>query len=347
MNEAITIVIPHYRADTLVDCLASVFEHSDLPVCVLVIDDGGNAPSLQRARDRFSEIDILPNESRLGFSGSCNRGLEAVQTRYAVLLNDDTRVTEGWLRPLVELAEANSSIAACQPKLLAADETGAFDYGGGAGGYMDWLGYTFCRGRVFDHIEADEGQYDLPVLLFWACGSAMFLRLDAVREVGYLDLGYFMHFEEIDLCWRLRLAGHHIAAVPASVVYHHSGFSLPPRSFQKTYLNHRNSLVTLCKNMPCLRLLAVLSVRLPLELLAVALYLSRGEVRLAVAPMAALGWCLTHPADILRRRRRSRRGRQPRADDRVDGICSRSIAFQYHLRGRRTCTGLMPEECAL
>lgn len=347
MNEAITIVIPHYRADTLVDCLASVFEHSDLPVCVLIIDDGDNAPSLQRARARFSEIEILQNETRLGFSGSCNHGLAAAQTRYAVLLNDDTRVTEGWLRPLVEVAEANPSIAACQPKLLSAEGTGAFDYGGGAGGYMDWLGYTFCRGRVFDRIEADEGQYDQPVFLFWACGSAMFLRLEAVREVGLLDLGYFMHFEEIDLCWRLRLAGYRVAAVPASVVYHHSGFSLPVGTFEKTYLNHRNSLVCLCKNMPARRLLAILSARLPLELLSVLLYLGRGDLRLALAPVAALAWCLTHPLDLVRRRRLSRQQCRPGADARLDGICSRSIACQYYLRGNRTCSSLMPEESAL
>ena len=136
----------------------------------------------------------------------CNRGgCEAAQSRYAVLLNDDTRVTPGWLQPMVERAESDPRVAACQPKLLSAVDDQIFDYGGGAGGYIDALGYTFCRGRLLDRRERDCGQYDREVPLFWACGSALFLRVEAARRLGFLDLDYYMHFEEIDLCWRLQL----------------------------------------------------------------------------------------------------------------------------------------------
>ena len=158
MSEAVTIIIPHYRAEVLHDCLTSLYAHSDHPIEVLVIDDGGNAPSLQRARADFPQIEILRNERNLGFTGSCNRGLEAAQTRYAILLNDDTRVEPDWLGPLVALADSDPQIAACQPKLRSATEPELFDYGGGAGGYIDALGYTFCRGRLFDSRERDEGQ---------------------------------------------------------------------------------------------------------------------------------------------------------------------------------------------
>ncbi|MFH1568250.1 MAG: glycosyltransferase family 2 protein [Gemmatimonadota bacterium] len=344
MEEPVTIVIPHYRAEVLVDCLASLFACPDWPIRVLVVDDGQNAPSLQRAAARFAPIEILRNPANLGFSASCNRGLEAADTTYAVLLNDDTRVSAGWLRPLVRACESDAAVAACQPKLLSATHAGCFDYGGGAGGYIDRLGYTFCRGRLFDHLETDEGQYDRQVPLFWACGSAMFLRLAAVRQVGLLDLDFFMHFEEIDLCWRLQLAGYRIVAVPSSVVHHHSGFSLPPRSYLKAYLNHRNNLVTLVKNMPAARLARVLPLRLLLEAASVLAYAARGDWRLAPAPVAALVWCASHPGNLARRRRQSRSLVRLGADDQVRGVYPGSAAVQYYLRGRRRSLDLVPED---
>jgi len=343
VDDPVTIVIPHYRAEVLTECLASLFACPDWPIRVIVVDDGGNAPSLQSAVARFPRIEVLANPSRLGFSGSCNRGLEMVSTPYAVLLNDDTRVEPGWLRPLVAAAAADAQVAACQPKLLSATRPGYFDYGGGAGGYIDRLGYTFCRGRLFGHLEPDEGQYDRSVPLFWACGSALFLRMAALEQVGLLDLDFFMHFEEIDLCWRLRLAGYRILAVPSSVVHHHSGFSLPRGSFQKAYLNHRNNLVTLIKNLPAGRLAAVLPVRVALDLLAAAAYLARGDLRLAPAPLAALLWCALHPFSMARRRRSSRALCRPGVDARVDGLFPGSLLSHYYLRGHRRSLQLMPE----
>jgi len=338
VSEKVTIVIPHFRAEVLLDCLASLYDHSDWPIHVIVVDDGGNAPSMQQAARDFPQIEILRNERNIGFSGSCNRGLQAAQSRYAVLLNDDTRVTAGWLKPLVTRADSDPHIAACQPKLLSATEPGYFDYGGGSGGYIDALGYTFCRGRLLNYRERDEGQYDEEVALFWACGSALFLRVEAARELGFLDLHYFMHFEEIDLCWRLQLAGHRIWAVPSSVVYHHSGFSLPPASFRKTYLNHRNNLVMLCKNQTLSRLLWLLPLRLALEILACGGYLSSGQWSSVFAPLAAVLWCLTHPLNIYRRRRRSRA--QQRAQS-LDGVYAGSLLYQYYVRGVRRAADLM------
>jgi GT2 family glycosyltransferase len=341
VSETVTIIIPHYRAEVLYECLVSLYAHSDHPIQVLVIDDGGNAPSLQRAQAEFPQIEVLRNERNLGFTGSCNRGLEAAQTRYAVLLNDDTRVEPGWLAPLVAAAESDPAIAGCQPKLLSATEPEFFDYGGAAGGYIDALGYSFCRGRLFDTCERDEGQYDAEVPLFWACGSALFLRVEAAREVGFLDLDYFMHFEEIDLCWRLQLAGYRIRAVPQSVIYHHSGFSLPPASYRKTYLNHRNNLVMLCKNQTLGRLLWLLPLRLGLELLASLIYLLKGQWSSIPAPITTLLWCLTHPLNIYRRRRQSQAMRRvPMARE---GVYAGSVLYQHFARGVKRASALMPE----
>ena len=341
LDEQVTIVIPHYRAEILVDCLQSLYEHTATPIRVIVVDDGPDAPSISRARERFPQIKVLRNESNLGFSASCNRGLNEARTRYAVLLNDDTRVTDDWLSPLLEAAEQDPAIAACQPKLMSATHPGMFDYGGAAGGHIDSLGYTFCRGRILGHIEADEGQYDESVPLFWACGSALFLRVAAVREVDMLDLDFFMHFEEIDLCWRLRLAGHRVLSVPKSVVIHHSGFTLPPDSYGKSYLNHRNNLVMLYKNSPASRLLWLLPLRLGLELLATLLYIAGGSWRLVPAPFAALVWIFTHPFNLHRRRRASRKLVHTKFDPDRSAIYRGSILLQYFLLRRRTAASIM------
>lgn len=343
-----TIVIPHYRAPVLVDCLESVFAYSAIPVHVIVVDDGQNAPSLQEAEGRFPEIEVLRNPRNLGFSASCNRGLAAATTPYAVLLNDDTRVAPGWLAPLVDAADDEPAIAACQPKLLSAVEPGRFDYAGGAGGYIDRLGYTFCRGRVLQTCEHDSGQYDRSVPLFWACGSALFLRVEPARRIGFLDLDFFMHFEEIDMCWRLQLAGHRIQAVPQSVVYHHSGYSLPPRSFRKAYLNHRNNLAMLCKNLDTVSLCWLLPVRLLLELIAALAYALRWQWREAGAPLAAMLWLLLHPLNLIRRRRQSRSQSHPQghavARLRGPGVYRGSLTWQYFVRGVRRSADLIPED---
>ena len=343
MREPVTIVIPHFRAGVLADCLQSLFAHSAWPLRVIVVDDGGGAPSLQEARARFPGIEVIGNEGNRGFSYSCNRGLEAAGTEYSVLLNDDTRVTANWLEPLVAAAEADAAIAACQPKLLSAADAGSFDYSGGGGGYIDRLGYTFCRGRLLDEVETDRGQYDAPADLFWTCGSAMLVRTEAVRRVGLLDLDFFMHFEEIDLCWRLRLAGYRLVAVPSSVVYHHAGRSLPAASFRKNYLNHRNNLVMLFKNLPGRTLSWLLPSRGLLELAAVLNYVLRGRLRAAAAPLAALLWCLTHPLNLLERRRRSRALATAATDADRRGVYGGSILVQYYLRGRRRSRDFMAD----
>ena len=344
MPDPVTIVIPHFDADTLDDCLSALFEHSDWPIHVIVVDDGPGRDPLQRARQQFPQIEVLTNPANLGFSHSCNRGLEHSRTRYACLLNDDTRVTAGWLRPLVEACEADPRLAACQPKLLSATQPEQFDYSGAAGGYVDRLGYTFYRGRVLECLEADRGQYDRPVPLSWGCGSALFLRVDAVRGVGYLDVDFFMHFEEIDLCWRLGLAGYRVVAVPASVVHHHAGWTLPPDSFRKKYLNHRNNLVALLKSLPLRRLAWLLPVRLVLEWLASLTYLASGKGWATLAPPLALAWIAGHPLNLWRRRRRSRALVGTTGPPIEAGLYGGSILCDYYLRRRRTAGDLFPEE---
>jgi GT2 family glycosyltransferase len=338
-----TVVIPHFNADTLTPCLQSLADHTEAgSTRVVIVDDGDKGPSLQRACASFPDIEVLHNERRLGFTGSCNRGLEAATTEFVLLLNDDTRVTPGWLPPLLAACDADGSVGACQPKLLSATRDGMFDYSGAVGGYIDRLGYTFCRGRLFDTVEQDDGQYDTPTGLFWACGSAMFLRREAVEQVGPLDLDYFMHFEEIDLCWRLRLAGWRILSVPSATIYHFAAQSLPPDTFLKLYLNHRNNLVALLKNLPVANLAWLLPIRLMLELTASVAYLAGGRFVATLAPLAGLAWVFTHPRNIWRRRRASRSLARP-GDIGTEGVFCGSVLWHYHVRRHRTATDLLEQ----
>jgi GT2 family glycosyltransferase len=344
VSQAVTIIIPHYRAETLPACLQSLFDNSDVPLEVIVVDNGPDSPSMRQAQRDYPQIQIVRNERNLGFCIACNQGLERARTPYAVLLNDDTRVTPGWLGPLISQADADPQIAALQPKLLAAAEPDTFDYAGACGGYIDRLGFTFCRGRMFNHREQDNGQYDAAVPLFWACGSAMFLRLEAVRQVGLLDADFFMHFEEIDLCWRLQLAAYHVASVPTSVVYHHSGWSLPPNTFAKTYLNHRNNLVMICKNMAGRRLAWVLPIRFGLDVLAVWRYILKREWLNSVAPLAAFLWILGHLGGVWRRRQQSQQVRRVSDASLQRGVYCGSLVYQHFVRGVRHASQLIVEE---
>ncbi|MBT7595624.1 MAG: glycosyltransferase family 2 protein [Gemmatimonadetes bacterium] len=339
----LTVIIPHYRSVTLDACLCSLEQHTEAGhVRVIVVDDGNGGEALQVALANHPQLEILHNSERLGFTGSCNAGLAATSTDFALLLNDDTEVTEGWLPPLLGAMDADEAVGVCQPKLRSASKPDLFDYSGAAGGYIDAPGFTFCRGRVFDVVEADEGQYDQPAPLFWACGSAMLLRMQAVHQVGALDLDYFMHFEEIDLCWRMRLAGWRALAVPDSTVYHHAAQSLPPDTFLKVYLNHRNNLVALLKNLPLSRLLWLLPVRAILDGLASVAYVSRGQWKSMLAPLTGWLWIVSHPFNILRRRRQSRRLAQG-SSNRGEGIFPGSVLWHYYVRRQRRAHDLIQE----
>jgi hypothetical protein len=205
------------------------------------------------------------------------------------------------------------------------------------------MGYPFCRGRLLFSQEQDRGQYDRQVPLSWACGSAMFIRMEALEKVGYLDLAYFMHMEEIDLCWRMRDAGYRIMAVPSSKVFHYSGWSLPPESFRRAYLKHRNNLAMLCINMDLGALWWVFPARIPLEAMASVGYLLKREWKHVAAPLAALAWILLHPFGLWSRRRRSRRTLAPPSLRIREGVFRGSILYQYYFKGVRAASQLISE----
>jgi GT2 family glycosyltransferase len=224
-------------------------------------------------KENYPQIEVIQLEENFGFTGGYNRALKQIKAKYYCLLNTDVQVTENWIPPIINLMESDETIAVCQPKLLSYAEKNKFEYAGAAGGYIDYLGYPFCAGRVFDTIEEDKGQYDKVREVFWASGAAFFIKADLYHVFGGLDENYFAHFEEIDLCWRLKNAGYKIFYNPNSIVYHLGGGTLNKTSPFKTYLNFRNSLLTLYKNLPQDKVDSVLRKRKVLDFIAALTFL--------------------------------------------------------------------------
>lgn len=217
---------------------------------VIVADNASVDDSVDFVRDHYPSVRVIINPSNEGFARGYNLALKQVKADYYVLLNSDVEVTPGWIAPVIDLMRSDNSIAACQPKLLSYADKTMFEYAGASGGWIDHLGYPFMRGRVFDVCEKDEAQYNDARPCFWASGAALFVRSDVYHALGGLDEFFFAHQEEIDLCWRMQLAGYKVFVQPASVVYHVGGGTLPKGNSRKTFLNFRNNLIMLYKNLP-------------------------------------------------------------------------------------------------
>jgi GT2 family glycosyltransferase len=203
-----------------------------------------------------------------GFADGYNRAIAQVDAEYVVLLNSDVEVTHGWLDTLLDYARTHEEVVALQPKVLSWHDKKRFEHAGAAGGMLDYLGYPYCRGRFLTHLEEDNGQYDDPMQVFWATGACMLIRRDIYMKEGGLDAEFFAHQEEIDLCWRLNCRGYKVMAVPQSVVYHVGGGTLEYESPRKTFLNFRNNLLMLYKNLPTAKWLLVMLIRMPLDYVA-------------------------------------------------------------------------------
>jgi hypothetical protein len=236
----------HYLEQFLPSVLATSYANYRL----VVADNGSTDDSLAFLRSRFPQVELLELDRNYGFAKGYNEALKRVEADYYLLLNSDVEVSSGWLEPMVGLLEQDPKNAACQPKLLAYRNKNAFEYAGGAGGWLDSYGYPFARGRIFDICELDKGQYNDTAEVFWASGAALLIRSHVYHELGGFDDFFFAHQEEIDLCWRIQLAGYRIFCCPQSVAYHVGGGTLPRGNSRKTFLNFRNNQVMLWKNLP-------------------------------------------------------------------------------------------------
>jgi GT2 family glycosyltransferase len=246
--EKLAVVILNYNGSHyLQKFLPTVLAHS-AQYSVYVADNSSTDDSISLLKDQFPSVKLIEFDKNYGFSEGYNRALEKIPAEYYMLLNSDVEVTTGWLDPMVELLDENPGIAVCQPKLLQYHNRSFFEYAGAAGGFIDQYGYPFCRGRIFRKMERDYGQYDDTRSVFWATGACMLIRSDLFRGSGGFDPDFFAHMEEIDLCWRLQLSGYAVYFCGDSQVYHVGGGTLHQSNPFKTYLNFRNSLITLIKN---------------------------------------------------------------------------------------------------
>ena len=265
----VAIVILNWNGQKmLAKYLPNVIEYSRQDAEIWVADNSSSDGSMHLLETQFPQVKTIVLEQNFGFAEGYNRALKQIDATYYVLLNSDVEVSHHWLTPLIEFMDSHQQVAACQPKLLAEYDKDSFEYAGACGGFLDKYGYPFCRGRIFDTVERDNGQYDYQQEILWATGACMMIRSKDYWTAGGLDGRFFAHNEEIDLCWRLRLMGRKIYCIPESEVYHVGGGTLPKNNPMKTYLNFRNNLTMLYKNLSDTELSHVMRMRRFLDYLA-------------------------------------------------------------------------------
>lgn len=287
MKRTAVVILNWNGRQHLEQFLPSVVAHTPQQVRIIVADNGSTDDSVAFLAQHYPAIEIIRLEQNYGFAEGYNRALEQVDAEFFILLNSDVEVTAGWVEPLVATLTNNRSVAAVAPKLRSYGNRDHFEYAGAAGGYIDVLGYPFCRGRILSTLEQDKGQYDTAQEVFWASGAAFCCRADVFRMLGGFDADFFAHMEEIDLCWRMQLQGYKIMVEPHSTVYHLGGGTMPNESPRKLYLNYRNNLSMLFKCAPAWQRILVAVARPVADMLSALIYLLRGDKALAKATIEA------------------------------------------------------------
>lgn len=296
---------------------------------VVVIDNASTDNSVAYLHAEHPDLRIIVNEHNSGFAGGYNEGLKQIEADVYVLLNSDIEVTDNWLPPMIEILKDNDQVVAAQPKILAYNDKEKFEHAGAAGGYIDHLGYPFCRGRIFIETEVDEGQYDDIQSIFWATGACLFIKADKYWEAGGLDEDFFAHMEEIDLCWRLQNRGYEIVVNPASKVYHVGGGTLDYRNPRKTYLNFRNSLYAIHKNWAGGLFLAIF-IRLVLDGVAGVKFLLQGDLKHIWSIIKAHLDYYGHLKTLRKQRAALKPNNKPIKE--LKGVLNASIVWQFYIK---------------
>ncbi|HTM99589.1 MAG TPA: glycosyltransferase family 2 protein [Pedobacter sp.] len=284
MQPSVAVVILNWNGKALLErFLPSVVASKYANLQVIVGDNASTDSSVAYVKSNFPTVRILENEENYGFAGGYNKILSNVEADYFVLLNSDVEVPVNWIQPLIDFMETDEKIAVAQPKIKWQQQKNQFEYAGAAGGFMDLHAFPFCRGRIFDQVENDNGQYESTIDIFWASGAAFFIKSKAWKEVNGLDADLFAHMEEIDLCWRLKNLGYRIACCPKTEVYHLGGGTLNANNPYKTYLNFRNNLIIMQKNLPLEDAYARIFIRIWLDFAAWIQFLLKGKPAFTLA----------------------------------------------------------------
>ena len=332
---SVAIVILNWNgADFLKKFLPSVIGSTYKNKRIIVADNASTDNSISVLKDLFPDVEIIINSINEGFAKGYNSALKQVTSDVYILLNSDVEVTPGWIEPIVEVMHADKNIAACQPKILDYNKKSHFEYAGASGGWIDSFGYPFARGRVFEICEKDNGQYENIEECFWASGAAMFIRAEEFHSAGGFDESFFAHQEEIDLCWRLKNSEKKIFVVPKSVVFHVGGGTLPTGSSRKTFLNFRNNLIMLHKNLPAVSVWKI-PFRMCLDVIAAFQYLVSGKPFLFSAILKAelnyIKWAFNLKTKFNR----------PQQKQNMAGKYKGCIVFDYFLKKKKTFKEIM------
>ncbi len=325
--EVAVVILNWNGLDLLKKYLADVVSYSAPLGRVYVIDNRSEDGSQDWLASQEPEITYIQNPANYGYAGGYNRGLSDIKEPYAVLLNSDVAVTENWLAPLLKRMKERPDLAALQPKILDLKNPSLFEYAGAAGGYMDQLCYPFCRGRIFEVVETDKGQYDSFQECFWATGAALMVDLEKFRLEGGFNEHLFAHMEEIDLCWRFQIRGWHSGCEPASTVYHLGGGTLDMLSPRKTFLNFRNSLIIMFLNLPHHQALAKILSRLILDFAAAVRFLMQGKLRHILSIIKAHFSFYSRMGTLMRKKA----ARKQKKFEELHGVYRRTLAWQHFL----------------
>ena len=336
MKQTAVVILNWNGRQHLEQFLPSVVEHTPQQVRIVVADNGSTDDSVEFLEQHYPAIDIIRLDKNYGFAEGYNRALEQVDAEFFILLNSDVEVTAGWVEPLGATLTNHRTVAAVAPKLRSYGHREYFEYAGAAGGYIDILGYPFCRGRILSTLEKDCGQYDTAQEVFWASGAAFCCRADIFRTLGGFDADFFAHMEEIDLCWRMQLAGYKVMVESHSVVYHLGGGTMPNESPRKLYLNYRNNLSMLFKCAPTWQRILVAVARPVADMLSALIYYLRGDKALAKATIEAYRDFFALHGELNKKRKAVRSARKAESERIYRG----SIVLRYVL-GKKLFGDLM------
>ncbi len=301
-------------------------------IMVYVIDNASTDESVSFLKKKHPEVKIIQLDKNYGFAGGYNRGLQEIQADYYLLLNSDVEVTPGWIPPLFKAFENDENLVACMPKIKSLHNKDSFEYAGAAGGFIDKYGYTFCRGRIFGDVEKDSGQYDNTIQVFWTTGACMMIKSNVFHEFGGFDEYFFAHMEEIDLCWRMKNKNHKLCYVHESVVYHLGGGTLPQNNPRKTFLNYRNNLLLLYKNLPSEQLYKVLLIRLLLDYLSALYYFKNADFK-SIMPIVKAHSAFFKALKHYKEHRKN--SLSPSPSHRHQEMFDKSLVFSYFIRRKK------------
>ena len=337
----VSVLVLNYNGKRFLDdCFSSLLKSTYSNFEIIMIDNKSTDDSVAYTEEKYPEVEIFQNGVNGGFSLAYNNAFKFAKGKYFVVLNNDVSVDKAWIEPLVEEAEKDESIGALQPKLVSMLEPDKFEYAGASGGFMDKYGYPFTRGRMFDTIEEDKGQYNDIQRCFWTTGAAMFVRAEALKKSGDMDVDFVHHMEEIDLCYRINLVGYKLGVVPQSLVYHYGGGIISYDSYKKIYWNHRNSVFMLLKNLEGKNLFRIIPSRILLDMLTAAQSIVSFNFKRFGALFHAWFWLLFHPAMISRKRKEVKKTRTVSDKEIFKLLYPKSVALQYFLKKKKVFSDL-------